>query len=113
MLSFGERIKEERKKLGLTQVQFASVGGVQPTTQVNYEKGLRTPDAAYLEKIAMAGCDVLYILTGNRSPAADISSDEQKLIENYRAMNEESRLNMQAVGSAFAQSAPDKHAKNG
>ncbi|WP_099139973.1 helix-turn-helix domain-containing protein [Xenorhabdus hominickii] len=110
-MSFGNRIKEERKKLRLTQVQFASVGGVQPTTQVNYEKGTRTPDAEYLEKIAVAGCDVLYILTGNRTPQSEISHEEQKLIEHYRAMSEESRLNMQAVGASFAQSAPSKKAK--
>ncbi|CDL85875.1 helix-turn-helix domain-containing protein [Xenorhabdus cabanillasii] len=112
-MSLGSRIKEERKKLNLTQVQFASVGGVQPTTQVNYEKGTRTPDAEYLEKIAIAGCDVLYILTGHRTPQSEISHEEQKLIEHYRAMSEESRLNMQAVGASFAQSAPNKQAKNG
>ena len=51
MLSLPERIREERKRLGLTQVQFAEIAGVQPTTQINYEKGTRTPDAGYLEKV--------------------------------------------------------------
>ncbi|MNY49956.1 hypothetical protein D3C86_1854270 [compost metagenome] len=35
--------------------------------QANYEKGLRQPDMAYLEAIARAGADVLYIVTGARA----------------------------------------------
>lgn len=104
MLSLSERIREERKRLGLTQVQFAEIAGVQPTTQINYEKGTRTPDAGYLEKVGSAGADVLYIVTGHRMPLTDISTEEQKLLENYRASSEAARLNMQTVSSAFAQS---------
>ncbi|EPU3934610.1 helix-turn-helix domain-containing protein [Morganella morganii] len=104
MLSLSERLKEERKRLGLTQVSFAEIAGVQPTTQVNYEKGTRTPDAEYLEKVGKAGVDVLYIITGQRTPLPNITIEEQRLLENYRAMDEAARLNMQAVSSAFAQS---------
>lgn len=104
MLSLHERIKEERKRLGFTQVRFAEIAGVQPTTQINYEKGTRTPDAGYLEKIGIVGADVLYIVTGQRTPPPTISVEEQRLIENYRSMDEAARLNMQAVSSAFAQS---------
>lgn len=86
MLSLSEKIREERKRLGFTQVQFAEVAGVQPTTQVNYEKGTRVPDAAYLVNIAEAGADVLYILTGNRAPTLDgISNDELEIVRLYRA----------------------------
>lgn len=61
-----ERLKEERKRLGLSQEAFARLGGVQKRTQINYEKGMRTPDAAYLQSIAGSGVDVRYVVTGDR-----------------------------------------------
>ncbi|MBF0583082.1 MAG: XRE family transcriptional regulator [Magnetococcales bacterium] len=64
---FGERIQEERKRLKLSQTEFASAGGVVLNTQFTYEKNKRIPDAKYLAAIAKAGADVTYILTGVRS----------------------------------------------
>lgn len=107
-MSLGSRIKEERKRLGLTQVTFAELVGVQPTTQINYEKDNRIPDAAYLEKAGKAGCDILYLVAGRRSQQTSISGEEQTLIDNYRAMDFAARLNVQAVGVAFAKSEPLK-----
>ena len=34
------------------------------------------------------------------------NEEEKKLLENYRAMDQAARLNIQAVGDAFAQSKP-------
>uniref|UniRef100_A0A3B0LVG0 HTH cro/C1-type domain-containing protein n=1 Tax=Arsenophonus endosymbiont of Trialeurodes vaporariorum TaxID=235567 RepID=A0A3B0LVG0_9GAMM len=86
MTNLAKKIKEERKRIGLTQVQFAKVAGVQPTTQVNYEKGIRVPDAAYLKKAAIAGVDVLYIITGQRTPNLNgITNDEAEIIQLYRS----------------------------
>lgn len=64
----GERLKQERQRLGLSQEAFARIGGVGKRTQINYESGERRPDAAYFEGIASAGANVDYILTG--TPAA-------------------------------------------
>lgn len=60
----GDRLKEERLRLGLTQEQFGALGGVRKQAQLKYEKGERKPDAAYFEGIAAAGANVSYILTG-------------------------------------------------
>ncbi|MEQ1975003.1 MULTISPECIES: helix-turn-helix transcriptional regulator [unclassified Xenorhabdus] len=113
MCTIGFRLREERTRLNLTQAELADIGGIHKNTQGNYENNQKSPDAKYLERLAALGVDILYIITGNRSSRPDISIDEKILVENYRAMNEESRRNMQAVGSAFAQSAPDKQVKNG
>jgi transcriptional regulator with XRE-family HTH domain len=67
MSNFGSRLREERKKTGLNQEDYGSIGGVKKGAQLNYETGERYPDAAYLEKIAAAGADVQYIVTGVRS----------------------------------------------
>lgn len=69
MNTFFERLKEERIRLGINQADFAEMAGVQRRAQVNYESGERTPDAKYLEHIASAGVDVLYLITGERREA--------------------------------------------
>lgn len=75
-MSIGNRLREERKRIGLDQGPFGQIGGVQTVAQSNYENGKRVPDAAYLEKVAAAGVDVLYVLTGTRSLSqADLFAD--------------------------------------
>ncbi|MDN4591242.1 hypothetical protein DBA29_22425 [Xenophilus aerolatus] len=66
MSDFAARLREERKRLGLSQGELAAAGGVQLNAQSNYETGKRSPDAEYLEAIAMHGVDVAYVLTGHR-----------------------------------------------
>lgn len=50
---------------------------------------------------AEAGADIQYILLGEVRLTEN--QEEKALLENYRAMNEAARLNMQAVSAAFAQ----------
>lgn len=68
MDTFGARLQEERERLALNQTDFAEIGGVKKRAQVNYESGERSPDADYLARLAGAGVDVLYVLTGRRDP---------------------------------------------
>ena len=60
MNSIGERIREERERLGLSQEAFGKLGGVKKLAQRNYEKGNRTPSADYITAISQAGVDVRY-----------------------------------------------------
>lgn len=62
----GERLRAERNRCRLTQLDLAERAGVSKTTQANYESGLRSPDADYLARADEAGLDVLYIVTGRR-----------------------------------------------
>lgn len=107
MLNFSERLREERVRLGFNQADFAALGGVAKTSQFNYEKGERSPDAAYLVAIGAIGVDVLYVLTGTRIPtAADaLSKDEDVLLANYRQLDEKGRATVQDVAHAMARAA--------
>ncbi len=67
MSTFGERLREERDRLGLNQTEFASLADSSKASQINYESGKRSPDSDYLAKIAVAGVDLLYLFTGLRS----------------------------------------------
>ncbi|KIP88746.1 MULTISPECIES: transcriptional regulator [Pseudomonas] len=89
-MTIGIRLKEERSRLGLNQTDMGAVGGVGKTTQINYEKGAGAPDAFYLAAVERLGVDVLYVVTGERRPAAanSISGAEQDLLEHFRKLPE-------------------------
>jgi len=65
-MSLGARLREERKRLGLTQDALGQIGGVRKQAQLLYEKGSFVPDANYLAAIAATGVDILYVITGCR-----------------------------------------------
>ena len=108
-MTFGTRLKEERGRLGLTQSLFAAHGGVVKFTQINYEKGERHPDSAYLAAIAAAGADVLYILTGQRAggasappPPRAVSEGDRILLDNFHAAPAQVQAGVKTALGAFA-----------
>lgn len=72
-VEIGDRLKLERQRLALGQAEFGAKAGVSKTSQFNYESGERSPDAAYLNAADSIGVDVLYVVTGQRSPGNDDS----------------------------------------
>jgi transcriptional regulator with XRE-family HTH domain len=70
MSSVGQRLAQERGRIGLNQSDFAAAGGCGRASQVNYETGKRAPDSDYLVAVARIGVDVQYVLTGVRSANA-------------------------------------------
>lgn len=101
----GSRLKEERLRLGLSQTQFADLGGVQKQAQLRYEKGERAPGADYLAAVASAGADVLYILVGRRDTAM-LSPDEAMVLAGYRSLDASGRSGVLGMmGGMITQSA--------
>ncbi len=103
-MNFFERLREIRKGMNLTQADFGALAGVTVTAQLNYEKGTRNPDTAYLERLAAHGVDVVYLLTGERIPrgAAALSEAEAALIARYRSGSPALRGYLQELGQAPA-----------
>jgi transcriptional regulator with XRE-family HTH domain len=66
MVSFCERLRAERTRLGLNQTDFAALAGVTKKTQMLYEADERVPDANYMAAIAKGGADLYFIITGQR-----------------------------------------------
>lgn len=66
--TFGQRLRYERDRLGLSQADFAERGGVRRTTQHIYESDTRVPDLNYLERVQEAGADLAYLVLGERFP---------------------------------------------
>jgi transcriptional regulator with XRE-family HTH domain len=102
----GERIREERESRGFNQTEFGQIGGVSRNTQASYERGERNADTSYLSRLATAGVDVMYILSGQRSQGGAttvLSPDEAVLVDNYRCMPEEKRGTVMEVAVALAE----------
>lgn len=97
-------MREERQRLGMNQAELGSAGGVQKQAQLKYEKGERSPDASYLEAIARAGVDVLYVLTGSRSftPPAPIAPEHRALVADYDACSVADQAVIRRTAAAMA-----------
>ena len=83
------RLRQVRKTLELTQVEFAALAGVQENALVLYEAGKRTPRSPFFAKLNEHGIDVSYILYGTSETryAEKLSEDEERLIRNLRSMH--------------------------
>lgn len=87
----GERLKQERERLKLTQPEFAEAAGAAKRTLIDWEKGVSSPTAVQLSALADIGVDVLYVLQGEApqansrarapamAPAVSTSKDDREL----------------------------------
>jgi DNA-binding XRE family transcriptional regulator len=75
-MSIGERLTQERKRLGLSQADFANQVGISLSSQKRYESGKREPDTSYLEGARSLGVDITYLLTDKRHIHKDEWVDE-------------------------------------
>lgn len=84
--TFGERLREERLRLGLTQDAFGAVGGVKKLAQISYEQDKRYPDVGYMIALAAIGVDVGYVMLAKPSAEA-LAQDESELLAGYRGLD--------------------------
>jgi len=64
---FGQRLKEERERLGLSQQQAADIAGVRREMWGKYERGGAEPGVFVLERFCARGADVVYLVYGRHS----------------------------------------------
>lgn len=104
----GARLREERERFGLSQTEFAKLAGHSRSGQAGYERGDNMPGGLYLSILSKHGIDILYVLTGRRTPdIGDVSTDELEFIKLYRAAPpavKAAALAALAAGSAAASS---------
>jgi transcriptional regulator with XRE-family HTH domain len=101
-VGIGERLKEERVRLGMNQADFAAAGGAHRKSQGNYESGERQPDAAYLSAIAATGADIQYIVTGNRQRNGGMgeSAVHQAVLEAVELLSLEKKVDARQLANA-------------
>jgi len=103
----GERLREERERLGQNQTDFGQAAGVSRGTQKAYELESSSPDIRYLSGLQALGVDVTYVLTGMResAEAGDLSSEESHLLQDYRRLSDAQRASSFEMVHALAEMA--------
>ena len=96
-------MRDERLRIGPSQDEFATVGGVARRSQSAYESDERSPDASYLLAVREIGVDIGYVLTGERSTAGEPASeaggrdaDEADVLAMYRQLNDAGKASLHA-----------------
>lgn len=94
MDAFGDRLREERLRIGMTQAELAEAAGVKRNAQMNYESGARAPDKTYMANVMKAGIDMIYVLSGIRSNGdvqEALTRREVQLLDVFRELDEDNQ----------------------
>lgn len=98
----GVRMKEERKRLGLSQEECAAISGASRRAYIDWEGGKTSPTAVQLAALAAAGVDILYVLTGQRGGVV-LTPREQAMLGKYRGLPGSAQDAAQTLLGALAQ----------
>lgn len=87
-MSIGSRMRERRQELGMSRAELAEKLGVTNTAVSNYETDYSTPKIDIMFRIFKAlDCDANYLYQDDiDSDSSTLSTDEQRLLDAYRAM---------------------------
>ena len=92
MDSIGNRIKEKRKELKLTQTDMHRECGITSGALSQIENGNRVPSAIAFFSISQAlNCSMEYLITGIPSEMKNIEifGNEKKLLDGFRELSED------------------------
>lgn len=92
-----DRLRESRINIGLTQAEFAELGGVKVLAQTNYERGVRFPTLEYLLNLKTAGIDIQFIIFGEVSKPDNLSIMDHKVLLAYQNASPERKKAIEFV----------------
>lgn len=93
MITIGERLAEERKRLRLTQAELAEVTGFSKRAIGSYERGERSPDAEQLLKYNEMGMDIYYVVMGRRvTGMLDLTPMQRAVLEDFDRCSVEHKI---------------------
>jgi transcriptional regulator with XRE-family HTH domain len=102
-MTLGDRLREERERLGQSQPVFAAIANTTKRTLFSWEEGKTAPDGFQLAALAAAGTDVLYVITGSRDPDLPaLDTSERLLVDNYRRCGPEGRAHLVQTSALLA-----------
>lgn len=97
-MNSGQRLREERERLGFSQNDFAALVPVTRKTMFNWESGAGHVATEALAVWARSGLDVLYVVTGERLPT-NLSPRQQALLRLFDAADEAGRRSIEAAAA--------------
>jgi transcriptional regulator with XRE-family HTH domain len=108
----GNRLREERERLDLSQAEAARLACVSREMWGRYERGA-IPGGEVFVLLGTTPFDVLYILTGQRSQALGeaelLAPDERIMLDNYRHAPDPVRAGVKKTLGYFAPGGDDTH----
>lgn len=102
----GERVKSERKRLGLTQRQLCDIANISPPTMSLIEAGSRSPTVKFLNAFCAHGADLDYLVNGVPKRENSDRRQANELLANYQEQLDqlltEQDLIEQSIGTALS-----------
>ncbi len=102
-MSFGQRLRERRKELGLSQGELAKALGVSLSAVSNYENGLNAMrEDVLLRLFRVLEIEPNYLYQDSFTGRAfHCSADEQSLVKKYRGLRTTGRQTLHAMADAL------------
>lgn len=100
MESVGNRIKNRRKEMQLTQTDIFDMCGIRSGALSRIENGTSVPSVILFYRIAqILECDMQWLLTGVSSNMENIaiSKNEEALLEGFREVSEEDKEELMEI----------------
>ena len=90
---FSKRLRDERRRVNLSVVDFCEKMEVSRASQHLYEKGTRLPSVEYLMKTTELGFDVIYLITGTHNFNNSSHDQNENLLIKAFELTDELSLN--------------------
>lgn len=100
----GDRLLQERRRLGYTPQQIAQLLGVPLAVYQEYEKGESDPGIYRMPRLAACGFDILYIMTSERHIPIE---EENELLTRFRDLSSRGRASIFTTMDALERLAPN------
>jgi len=101
LIDVGARLRAERVSLGLNQEAFGEIGNVTRNSQSQYEKGDSPFNIEYLMRLAAAGVDIGYVVTGIRQDGS-LGADQEALLAVFDRLHSTQRPILLQVAEGLA-----------
>lgn len=102
----GDRLREERVRLGLTQLEIAEQIGIRREMWSRYERGDAAPGGDALAGFVAIGGDAQYVLGGGRSSSA-LAKEEEELLEGFRGLDIRGKARVLGVVDGLGMETPE------
>lgn len=85
----GDKIRERRLELGMTQLEIAELTGIKKNTISNYENNVSAPNENNIFKLMeVLKCDANYLFEWDRVEELRLTLSEKAFIKKYRTLDE-------------------------
>lgn len=102
--AIGERLSQERERLGYTQLQIAQLLGISQEDYIAQESGKKDPGMFSMTKLYACGFDIMFILTAERYRPVQ---EESELLRRFRELSLKGRNSIFMTLDALERLAPN------